>query len=261
MVGESTGPTLPTRARERAELASNRSAPVPVLRALLRESGPAVRRALAENPSTPQDVLVALAKDERRFTRLAVANNPSAPEEALIMLVSDLYNQVRWTVPLHRNCGPSVQRAVAASEDSMARQNLAGMHPADDVAAALAGDPDPQVRGRLAAFTQDPELLAGLIADPSDIVRAGATENRLLSRGQMLTLAKDRSRRVRGHLAAFRSALPHDIRALLARDNSVDVRFEMTMRRQPEPIAEVLRNDTHPDVVANMEQWGPNGVQ
>lgn len=259
MVEESTEPTLPTLARERAELASNRSASAAVLRALSRVGGPAVRRALAENPSTPKEVLVTLARDERRGTRLAVALNPSAPEEALIALVSDPYNQVRWAVAVHGNCGPSVQRAVAASGDSMARQNLVGQELADDVAATLAADPDPQVRGRLAAFTRDPELLAGLIADPSDIVRAGATENQLLSREQMLALATDRSRRVRGQLAGFRVVLPQDVRALLARDKSVDVRFELTMSRQPEPIAEVLRNDTHQDVVANMEQWEPNG--
>lgn len=250
-------PTLPTRARERAELAGNRSTPELLLRALSREGGPAVRRALAENPSTPQDVLVSLAGDERRNTRLAVARSPSAPQDALLTLVSDPYNQIRWTVPMHSNCGPTVQRAVAASEDSMARQNLAGQNLADDVAATLAADPDPEVRGRLAAWTRDPELLAQLIADPSDVVRVGATENRLLNREQFLALAIDRSRRVRGHLATFRGDLPLDVLERLARDKSVDVRWALTASRQPESVREILRNDPHPDVGANMEQWQP----
>jgi len=95
------------------------------------------------------------------------------------------------------------------------------------------------------------------MADPSDIVRAGATENRSLSREQLLTLAKDRSKRVRGQLAGFRTNLPPDVRALLARDKSVDVRFELTMSPQPGSIAKILRNGTHPDVAANMQQWPP----
>ncbi len=74
---------------------------------------------------------------------------------------------------------------------------------------------------------------------------------------ELLTLAQDRSRRVRGQLAGFRTNLPADVRALLARDTSADVRWELTMSRQPESIADVLRNDPHPDVVANVEQWQP----
>ena len=257
MVEDLTGATLPARAKQRAQLAADPSTSAPVLRNLSRDAGPAVRRALAQNPSTPKDVLVTLATDERKNTRLAITNNPSTPEEVLVMLVSDPFNQIRWTVPLHKNCGAAGQRAVAASQDSMAKQNLAGQQLAPDVAAALAADPDPQVRGRLAAFTRDAELLERLMADPSDIVRAGATENRSLSREQLLTLAKDRSKRVRGQLAGFRTNLPPDARALLARDKSVDVRFELTMSPQPGSIAKILRNGTHPDVAANMQQWPP----
>jgi hypothetical protein len=141
----------------------------------------------------------------------------------------------------------------------MARQNLAGRDLADDVAATLSADPDPEVRGRLAATTSDPELLARLLTDPSDLVRRGATENPLLSRDQLLGLATDTSRRVRIHLAGFSRALPLDVLELLAHDRSVDVRWALTMCRQPASIAEILHNDLHPDVVENIEQWRSGG--
>lgn len=256
MVKQSTGLCLPTGARERALIAGDQSTNVEVLRALAVEAGPGVRRALAGNPSTPQDVLVVLAGDERRAVRWAVALNPSAPEEALMALVSDPFNEVRWAVPIHKNCGPRVQRAVAASRDSMARQNLAGQELAADVAQSLAADPDPQVRGRLASLTRDPDVLARLLTDPSEVVRAGAAENGQLSRQQTLLLAKDRSWKVRYQLAVFsRVDLPIDVLELLARDRSVEVRFALTGSRQPESIARILYGDPDPRVANNMEQW------
>lgn len=260
VTSDSAGPPVPTQGRERAQLAGNRSAPAHLLRAISVDAGLAVRKALAENPSSPQDVLVTLARDEHRGVRWAVALNPSAPEEALMALVSDPYNQVRWTVPMHKNCTPRVQRAVAASQDSMARQNLAGRELADEVTATLAVDPDPQVRRRLASWTRDSEVLARLMTDPSEVVRAGATENRALSREQMLALARDLSRRVRGQLAVSSSVdLPLEVLEVLARDRSVDVRFALTGSPQPESIARILYNDPHPDVAGNMDQWRSRG--
>lgn len=219
VVKQSTGLGLPSGVRARALIAGDRSSNGEVLRALAVEAGPGVRRALAGNPSTPQDVLVELAGDELRAVRWAVALNPSSPEESLMALVSDPFNEVRCAVPIHKNCGPRVQRAVAASRGSMARQNLAGQELAADVAQSLSADFDPQVRGRLAAHTRDPDVLARLLTDPSEVVRAAAAENGHLSREQALLLAKDRSWKVRYQLAVFsRVDLPIDVLELLARD-------------------------------------------
>lgn len=92
----------------------------------------------------------------------------------------------------------------------------------------------------------------------SDVVRAGATENRILRAERMLALAQHPSRRVRIQLAGAGTRCPSRCAHSSPETGLWTVRWQLTMTPRPEAIAEVLRNDPHPDVAHNMGQWSPS---
>ena len=181
----------------RIQVAKNPSAPVAVLRRLVEDRAPEVRRAASGHPATPPEVLrdlwrLGASRDLSRYqapdpglapgelaalaargtwSRQLIARHRFAPSSLLFALRDDEEPLVRQALAQHPQASPELLELLASDLDRDTRWYVA-KHPATPPPVVERLAQEERIRWELAAFAQTPPaLLVQLAQDPDGFVR------------------------------------------------------------------------------------------
>ena len=212
---------------EHRRLLATKSSHEPLLREMLQDKDPEVRRALAQNRHIGNDTQRQLSKDTEDSVRLALAGNPVLSSEVQSLLSRDAHADVRETLARLPSLSETVQLNLARDEETEVHLALAtrGGEAAlpDSVQLQLAQD-GADVRLQLAgnpAIGAPAQLL--LAQDTHIEVRKALARHPALASATLQYLAKD-SESVQIELAGNRSLNSALLQRGLVQSESADVR-------------------------------------
>lgn len=215
------------------------------------------RVAEAAAGQTSEDRLAELKSDPSDVVREAIARREDLPLSFVEQLKDDPAWQVRFALVKGSRADRLRQLIVATSRDSKTRALLAEVRSLEaEVGLVLANDPASEVPERLAKVTRDRELFDILLRDRRPRVRAMCAWNeKLITEDDIEVLLEDPSWIARAALV-HRSELTGDQLAVLARDRSAQVQWQVVVRREatPRSILEIVAAEGDPSNSAQARQ-------